>query len=125
MDTHQNSDMGKQDAETMDQAHLLITQMHNDIGDAQDHLHQAKINNTFQADKHWASEDIFTIGDQVMLSTGNQHHKYTHKGVQHVAKFMPHFDGPYHVLHTHPEVSLYTLDLPHCPDAYPSFHASQ
>jgi len=39
-----------------------------------------------------------------------------------VAKLLPHFDGPYPVIDTHPEASTVTLDLPNQPNAFPTFH---
>jgi hypothetical protein len=38
---------------------------------------------------------------------------------------MPQFDGPYKIVDSFPETSVYTLDLPNSPDIFPSFHASE
>ena len=42
-----------------------------------------------------------------------------------LAKFMPHFDGPYEILRVHPETLSYTLCLPPFLKAFPMFHVSQ
>jgi hypothetical protein len=40
-------------------------------------------------------DDIFVVGDRVMLSTLHRRKAYMQKGDKRVAKFMPRFDGPY------------------------------
>ncbi|KAI9570902.1 hypothetical protein HD554DRAFT_2017726, partial [Boletus coccyginus] len=42
-----------------------------------------------------------------------------------VVKFMPCFDGPYHVIHVDHMTSMYTLDMPACLYVSPTFHISQ
>ena len=39
-------------------------------------------------------------------------------------KFMPRFDGPYHVVKSHPTKSTYTLDLPNELNCFLTFHSS-
>ena len=51
--------------------------------------------------------------------------KYMQKHSGCIAKFMPHFNGPFVATRTHPFKSAYTLDLPNEPDCFPTFHASQ
>jgi hypothetical protein len=60
-----------------------------------------------------------------MLSTKNRRNEYKRKGEKRVAKFMPRFDGPYHIIAAHPEKSTYTLQLPNSSRMFPGFHASQ
>ncbi len=47
------------------------------------------------------------------------------KGSGRVAKFMPHYDGPFEITRAHPETSSYTLSLPTSSRIHPTFHASQ
>jgi hypothetical protein len=37
---------------------------------------------------------------------------------------MPRFDGPYLVTNSFPETSTVTLDIPHAPNIFPTFHTS-
>ncbi|KAI9059968.1 hypothetical protein FKP32DRAFT_1528892, partial [Trametes sanguinea] len=39
-------------------------------------------------------------------------------------KFMVQYNGPYRILHAHPEASIYTLNLPDSMRISPTFHAS-
>jgi hypothetical protein len=40
------------------------------------------------------------------------------------AKFIARYDGPYAVVNTHPTASTVTLDLPHSPAVFLTFHIS-
>jgi len=40
------------------------------------------------------------------------------------AKFMPWFDGPYHMVDAHAAKSMYMLNLPNEPNCFPTFHSS-
>ena len=40
---------------------------------------------------------------------------YKVTGQAHIAKFMPHFDGPYTIIHANPACSVYTLNIPNMP----------
>ena len=59
-----------------------------------------------------------------MLSTLNRRRDYKRTGEQRVAKFMPHFDGPYIVTDVNMEASTVTLDIPQTPNLFPTFHSS-
>ena len=104
-------------------AHEIITWVTLDGKEAQDNLLAAKICQAYHANKHHAPEDIYEIGDLVMLSTKNRHRNYKCKGKACVAKFMPRNNGPYTITHAFPECSEYTLKLPNNPNTFPSFHA--
>jgi hypothetical protein len=60
-----------------------------------------------------------------MLTTLHRRNKYKKKGEKHVAKFLPHFDGPYKVTKAYPETSSYTFDMPNSPNVFLSYHASE
>ena len=64
-------------------------------------------------------------GTKVMLSTEHHHREYIQAKSGHVAKFMPHSDGPFLVTNVNPTKSSYTLDLPNKLNQFPTFHASQ
>src|SRR6202790_199921 len=104
-------------------AHDIITRVHLDVQEAQDNLLAAKIRQAYHANEHRAPEDVYEVGDLVMLSTENRRRNYKRKGKTRVAKFMPRHDGPYTVTHTFPERSEYTLKLPNNPNTFPGFHA--
>ena len=103
----------------------LLSELQNDVNDARDNLLEAKINNAFYTNHKRNADDQFQVGDLVMLSTSHRRREYTQHHLNCVAKFVPRFDGPYHVTGTHPETSSYRLHLPDRPDVFPSFHASQ
>jgi hypothetical protein len=42
-----------------------------------------------------------------------------------VAKFFPHYDGPYNMIDTHLCTSNYTLKLPNLQNTYPTYHVSE
>jgi hypothetical protein len=104
-------------------AHNIITCVTLDVQEAQDNLTAAKICQAYHTNKHRAPEDVYKVGDLVMLSTENHRRNYKCKGKTRVAKFMPRHDGPYMVTHTFPEHSEYTLKLPNNPNTFPGFHA--
>jgi hypothetical protein len=93
--------------------------------EAQDSLLAAKVSQAMQVNKHCAPKLLLNVGDKVMLSTKYRHCEYMQKGDKRVAKFMPRYDGPYNILESHPETSIYTLDLPNSPNIFPIFHVSQ
>jgi hypothetical protein len=104
--------------------HTLIAEIDRNVKDAQDNLTAAKIRQAYHANKHRGPEDIYQVGDLVMLSTTHRRRDYKCKGKLRVAKFMPRHDGPYEVLKAFPERSEYTLRLPNNPKTFPGFHAS-
>ena len=104
-------------------AHEIVTHVTLDVKEAQDNLLAAKIWQAYHANEHCVPEDIYEVGDLVMLSTKNCCRNYKRKGKTRVAKFMPRNDGPYTITHAFPEHSEYTLKLPNNPTTFPSFHA--
>ncbi|EEB88909.1 hypothetical protein MPER_13063 [Moniliophthora perniciosa FA553] len=96
-----------------------------DTMEAQDSLVQAKVNQAHQMNKHRSPDHCFTEGDKVWLSTKNRRRDYLQKKKDRVAKFVPRFDGPYVVKSCHPELSTYTLEIPHAhKNACVTFHSS-
>lgn len=67
----------------------------------------------------------FVIGGWARLSTLHRRHEYKATGEKHVAKFMPHFDGPYTIINIDETDSTVTLDLPNSPNVFPTFHTSE
>jgi len=70
-------------------------------------------------------EDVFQVGNKVMLSTLHCQREFTVNDPSCVAKFIPCFDGPYVIINSMPEFLAYTLDLPNSPNIFPTFHSSQ
>ena len=64
---------------------------------------------------------MYDISNKVMLSMLCRHNEYKKQGGKHVAKFFPHYDGPYLVIDTpwgidlHPGAPKSTQHLPHIP----------
>ena len=90
----------------------IIEQLQNDVAQARDNLMLAKITQSHHASANRAPNPAFKINNLVMLSTANRRHKYKKKGEKRTTKFFPWWDGPYCVTASHPEVSMYTLDIP-------------
>lgn len=103
----------------------LLSQLQRDVADAQDALLAAKTRQAHHANRHRAAEDVFQVGDQVMLSTRNRRREYKAGHPGRAAKFMPRFDGPYFIIAANPAKSVYTLELPDSRQTFPGFHASQ
>ena len=93
--------------------------------DAWDHLLASKIDQAEFANQHQHPDPIYTISNNVLLSTLHRRRDYQSLDSSHVAKFMPHYNGPYRIMAAHPATSSYTLDLPHSPNICPSFHSSE
>jgi hypothetical protein len=119
------TDTTQEDLEAQMLAIDLISRIQTDVHDAQDNLIEAKTRQAHHTNAHRGPEKPYAIGDQVMLSTKNRRNEYKRKGEKRVAKFMPRFDGPYHIIAAHPEKSTYTLQLPNSSRMFPGFHASQ
>jgi len=107
-----------------DAAIALIQKIESNILEAKDNLLTAKVTQAEFTNRHHANEDVFTIGDKVMLLTEHRRCEYMQSGSDRVAKFMPRFNGPYTTTHANPNKSTYTLDLPNEPNCFPTFHAS-
>ncbi|KAL1739607.1 hypothetical protein HDZ31DRAFT_68765 [Schizophyllum fasciatum] len=87
-------------------------------------LTQAKVNQAHAANARCPSEPSISIGDRVKVATFNHWKHYKAKGEKRVAKFMPHFNGPYTVLRAFPDTSTYELDIPNS-KVFTKFHVSE
>ena len=67
----------------------------------------------------------FKISDRVVLSTLHRRREFRVGDSNRVAKFMPHFDGPFLIKNTDEKHSTVTLDLPNLPNIFPVFHTSE
>jgi hypothetical protein len=112
------------DVDSTERATALLEQIQMDCNEAKDNLLLAKTNQAFHANKSRGKDDIFAVGDRVMLSMLHRRREYRKKGERHAAKFFPRFDGPYKIIGVHSETSNYTLDLPNS-NAFPTFHVSE
>jgi hypothetical protein len=108
-----------------EQAEKLISQIALDVEEAKDNLLQAQIFQSHYANQHRGADPKYAVGDKVMLSTLHRRNEYKKKGEKKVAKFFPHYDGPYTVTDAHPEASTYTLEMPNSPNVFPTYHASE
>jgi len=109
----------------LDRATELIERIKWDVKDTKDHLLEAKCMQAFYANSDCGKEDMFKVGDKVMLSTLHCQREFTANDPSRVAKFIPRFDGPHNIVNSMPEFSAYTLDLPNSPNVFPTFHTSQ
>ncbi|GBE81436.1 reverse transcriptase-RNase H-integrase [Sparassis crispa] len=103
----------------------LIDRITLDINKAKDNLFQAKVQQAEYANHSRGKDDVFTVGDHVMMQTLHRRNEFKRKEEKRATQFFPRWDGPYNVIDTHPEMSTYTLDLPNLPNVFPMFHASE
>jgi hypothetical protein len=99
--------------------------MENDKSEAKDCLWQAKVRQAAHANAKRSPEDVFHVGDKVLLSTKNCRNEYKKKGEKRVAKFFPRYDGPFTVVKSFPETSNYELDVTGKGKMHNRFHSSQ
>ncbi|OJT04019.1 Transposon Tf2-7 polyprotein [Trametes pubescens] len=105
-------------------AEALIRQIETDSLEAQDNLLLAKLAQAQAANRSRGPDHSFSVGERVLLSTFHCRRDYMQRGDHRVAKFMVRYDGPYTILHAHPDTSVYTLDLPPAMKIFPTFHSS-
>ena len=103
----------------------VIRKLETDVFEAQDNLLKAKLSQAVQANKQHTLTFPFVTGSRMQLSTLHRRKEFKAKGEKHVAKFMPHYDGPYTIVDTDEVHSTVTLDLPNSPNIFPMFHTSQ
>jgi len=103
----------------------VIWKLETDVFEAQDNFLKAKMSQSIQANKHCMLNFPFAVGACVRLSTLHRWKEYKAKSEKHVAKFMPHYDGPYTITEVNELHSTVTLNLPNSPNIYPTFHTSQ
>ena len=104
----------------------LMDQINADVAEAKDNLMLAKVFQADHANRVRAQEDIYKVGDLVMLSTANRWKEYASTGDGRSAKLFPRRDGPYRVEKAFPQTSTYRLDVPNAPANFCfTFHASQ
>jgi hypothetical protein len=106
------------------QAHYFIKKLLNDEHEAKDMLRTNKVSQAFHANKSCGPEEVFNVGNKVMLATLHCWCEYKAGDKNCVAKFFLQFDGPHFITHAFPNPSVYTLDLPNSPNMFPTFHAS-
>ena len=70
------TDESTMDTPEADAAIALIQKIESDIQEAKDNLLAAKVTQAEFANRHRANEDIFTIGDKVMLSMEHRRREY-------------------------------------------------
>jgi len=103
----------------------VMRKLETDVLEAQDNLLKAKILQSTQSNKHRTLKFPFKIGSRVRLSTLHRRNDYKTKDEKRVAKFMPHYDGPYTIIDIDKDHSTVTLDLPNSPNIFPVFHTSE
>ncbi|KIJ24288.1 hypothetical protein M422DRAFT_82412, partial [Sphaerobolus stellatus SS14] len=67
-------------------AQTIIEKLHTNVHGAQDRLLAAKVRQAYHANQHRGPEDIFQVGDLVMLSTANRCRNYMRDGKKRIAK---------------------------------------
>jgi hypothetical protein len=91
--------------EELEAAMNAVNDINTVVEEVKDNLLRAKMSQAMAANSERSAEDIFAVGDKVMLQTKNRRHEYKKKGGKRVAKFFPRWDGPYTVTAAKPESS--------------------
>lgn len=102
----------------------LLSNIETDVMEAQDNMLLAKTDQAYHANKGRSPENVYKVGDRVLLSTFHRRREFMQRGDHRVAKFMVRYDGPFRVVQAWPDSSAYTLDLPDGLHIFPTFHAS-
>jgi hypothetical protein len=114
-DTDKNEPTAREIIEQMLPLHL----------EAKDNLLKAKIRQSQQENIHRSNKFPFKIGERMVLSMAHRRRTYKSGDEPHVAKFMPHFDGPYKITATDEKHSTVMLNLPGQPTLFPVFQTSE
>ncbi|KNZ79117.1 hypothetical protein J132_01165 [Termitomyces sp. J132] len=61
-------------------AHNIINQLQKDIQEAQDNLLAAKVHQAYYINKRRGEEEVYEVGDFIMLMTKHCHREYKRKG---------------------------------------------
>jgi len=105
-------------------AHSIILQIETDMAKAKNALLGAKILQVFCTNKSCGHKDIYLVGNKVMLATLHHCQEFKAGDKTRVAKFFPHWDGPFSVTKVFLKTSSYSLHLPNSPSAFLTYHAS-
>lgn len=106
-------------------AEKIVADLLTDEAEAKDSLLEAKVQQAFYANTYQGDEVIYKVGDHMMLSTMNRRTLFKKKDEKRVVKFFPRWDGPYWVTDTHPECSMYTIDMPNQLNVFHMFHGGE
>jgi hypothetical protein len=106
-------------------ASSIVERLCLDILEAKNNMLQAKISQSLATNEHHSNDFPFRKGDHVILSTLYRQQDYKSNCKMCVAKFMPHYNGPYEITNTAPEISTITINLPNHPNFFLTFHTSQ
>jgi len=71
----------------------IIDHLQTDVKEAQNNLLTEKVRQAYHANEHRGPEEVYAMGDLVMLSTTNRRRHYKRNGKKRVAKFMPRHNG--------------------------------
>jgi hypothetical protein len=93
--------------------------------EVQDNLVLTKTTQAAYANEHRRPEPTWKVGNKVLLSTLHRWQEYLCQGIFRIAKFMPHYNGPYMIIKAWPEKSTYTLELLNSQNTFPMFHTLQ
>jgi hypothetical protein len=92
------------------QAAEIIKRIENIANNAHDTLLATMVWQSHYANKNCHANNVYVIGDKVMLSTLHHHHKYIQGKSNCVAKCLPHYDGPYEIINSFPQFSATHLN---------------
>ncbi|KIJ34218.1 hypothetical protein M422DRAFT_126558, partial [Sphaerobolus stellatus SS14] len=67
-------------------AQTIINKLHTDVCEAQDRLLATKIRQAYHTNQHRGPEEVYAVGDLVMLSTEHRRRNYKRSGKKRVAK---------------------------------------
>lgn len=107
-----------------EEARKFVKDMEEETNAAKDSLLAAKIHQAHKVNKDWSADPAYQVGGKVLLAMAHQWRDYMQAKDRQVAKFMPHYNGPYNVIQAYPKCSSYKLVLALTSKAHPTFHVA-
>ncbi|KAF7785202.1 hypothetical protein Agabi119p4_1367 [Agaricus bisporus var. burnettii] len=95
-----------------------------DVGTASDNLLNSKVNQSDQANKHRLPNILYSVGDQVLLSTKNLSVDEHGDLLPPTRKLRPKFVGPFKIRHVDFDHSTVSLEMPGPANKCKTFHFS-
>jgi hypothetical protein len=105
-------------------ARAIVSNITSLEAETKDALIAAKVSQAHYANVHRSPEEVFHVGDKVLLKTLHRMREYKDNDKTRILKFIPRFDGPYEVTDAHSETSTYTIAMPNALNTFPTFHSS-
>ncbi|GAA5879222.1 hypothetical protein JCM16303_003124 [Sporobolomyces ruberrimus] len=104
----------------------LIAERESMLAEAQDRLRMAKVAQSIQIDAKRRKDEIYEVGDKVLLTSRDRRARYkSNVADPRAAKLFPRYNGPYEIIESFPHQSQYRLRLDPSDKSHNMFHSSK